>query len=92
MGLTRRGNWTYMSGWRLSAAGIERLEEIRAGGGFIMSVGVRYGLLGGLGALDWREPHRPVRVPYPTSQYRSSSRPTTGRRTSWNRCSRRWQS
>ncbi len=51
--------------WRLSSAGVERLEQIRAGGGFIMSVGVRYGLLGGTGAPDWREPHRPVRVPYP---------------------------
>jgi hypothetical protein len=51
--------------WRLSAAGVERLEQIRAGGGFVMSVGVRYGLLGGIGAPDWREPHRPVRVPYP---------------------------
>ena len=51
--------------WRLSSAGIERLEQIRAGGGFTMSVGVRYGLLGGTGAPDWREPHRPVRVPYP---------------------------
>ncbi|MBV9853833.1 MAG: hypothetical protein JOY82_04830 [Streptosporangiaceae bacterium] len=51
--------------WRLSSAGAERLEQIRAGGGFMMSVGVRYGLLGGTGAPDWREPHRPVRVPYP---------------------------
>ena len=51
--------------WRLSSAGVERLEQIRAGGGFVMSVGVRYGLLGGIGAPDWREPHRPVRVPYP---------------------------
>jgi len=51
--------------WRLSSAGVERLEQIRAGGGFMMSVGVRYGLLGGTGAPDWREPHRPVRVPYP---------------------------
>ena len=51
--------------WRLSSAGIERLEQIRAGGGFTMSVGVRYGLLGGTGAPDWREPYRPVRVPYP---------------------------
>jgi hypothetical protein len=51
--------------WRLSSAGVERLEQIRAGGGFMMSVGVRYGLLGGTGAPDWREPHRPVREPYP---------------------------
>ena len=51
--------------WRLSSAGVERLEQIRAGGGFMMSVGVRYGLLGGTGGPDWREPHRPVRVPYP---------------------------
>ncbi|HUC21718.1 MAG TPA: hypothetical protein VMA73_03355, partial [Streptosporangiaceae bacterium] len=51
--------------WRLSSAGVERLEQLRAGGGFTMSVGVRYGLLGGTGAPDWREPHRPVRVPYP---------------------------
>ncbi len=39
--------------WRLSSAGIERLEQIRAGGGFMMSVGVRYGLLGGTGSPDW---------------------------------------
>jgi hypothetical protein len=51
--------------WRLSSAGVERLEQLRAGGGFTMSVGVRYGLLGGTGAPDWREPHRPGRVPYP---------------------------
>lgn len=51
--------------WRLSSAGVERLEQTRAGGGFTMSVGVRYGLVGGTGAPDWREPHRPVRVPYP---------------------------
>ena len=51
--------------WRLSSAGVERLEQLRAGGGFTMSVRVRYGLLGGTGAPDWREPQRPVRVPYP---------------------------
>jgi hypothetical protein len=51
--------------WRLSSAGVERLEQIRAGGGFMMSVGVRYGLLGGTGAPNCRDPHRPVRVPYP---------------------------
>jgi hypothetical protein len=27
--------------WRLSAAGVERLEQIRAGGGFMMSVAIR---------------------------------------------------
>jgi hypothetical protein len=51
--------------WRLSAAGIERLEQVRAGGGFMLQVGVRYGLMGGSAAPDWEEPHRPVRVPFP---------------------------
>ena len=51
--------------WRLSAAGVERIEQIRSGGGFMISVGVRYGLMGGTGTPDWREPHRPVRVPFP---------------------------
>lgn len=44
--------------WRLSAAGVERLEQIRAGGGVMMSVAIRYGLMGGTGAPDRREPHR----------------------------------
>jgi len=51
--------------WRLSGAGIERLEQIRAGGGFMLQVGVRYGLMGGTAAPDWEEPHRPVQVPFP---------------------------
>ena len=44
--------------WRLSAAGVERLEQIRAGGGVMMSVAIRYGLMEGTGAPDRREPHR----------------------------------
>ena len=44
--------------WRLSAAGVERLEQIRAGGGVMMSVAIRYGLMEGTGAPDRREPHQ----------------------------------
>jgi len=51
--------------WRISANGIERLEQVRAGGDFMLQVGVRYGLMGGTAAPDWEEPHRPVRVPFP---------------------------
>jgi hypothetical protein len=58
-------NFQLQPRWRISAAGIERLEQIRASGGFTLHVGVRYGLMGGTGAPDWREPHRPVRVPFP---------------------------
>jgi hypothetical protein len=43
--------------WRLSAAGVEHLEQIRAGG-VMMSVAIRYRLMGGTGAPDRREPHR----------------------------------
>lgn len=51
--------------WRISVAGVERLEQTRAGGNFTLQVGVRYGLMGGTTAPGWEEPHRPVRVPYP---------------------------
>jgi hypothetical protein len=44
--------------WRLSAAGAGRLEQIRAGGGVMMSVAVRYGLRGGRGAPVRRGLHR----------------------------------
>jgi hypothetical protein len=51
--------------WRISAAGVERLEQVRAGGNLMLQVGVRYGLMGGNAAPGWEEPHRPVRVPFP---------------------------
>lgn len=51
--------------WRISAAGVERIEQVRAGGNFMLQVGVRYGLMGGTAAPGWEEPHRPVRVPFP---------------------------
>lgn len=51
--------------WRLSPAGVERLEQARAGGGFTLEVNVEYGLMGGTGAPDWRQPERPIRVPWP---------------------------
>jgi hypothetical protein len=51
--------------WRISAAGVERIEQVRAGGNFTLEVGVRYGLMGGTTAPGWQEPHRPVRVPFP---------------------------
>jgi hypothetical protein len=51
--------------WRISAAGVERLEQVRAGGNFMLQVGVRYGLMGGTAAPGWEQPHRPVRVPFP---------------------------
>jgi hypothetical protein len=51
--------------WRISASGVERIEQVRAGGDFVLQVGVRYGLMGGTAAPDWEEPHRPVRVPFP---------------------------
>ena len=44
--------------WRLSAAGVERLEQIGAGGGVMISVAIRYGLMEGTGAPDRREPHQ----------------------------------
>ena len=77
--------------WRLSSAGVERLEQIRAGGGFTMSVGVRYGLLGGTGHRTGANRTGRSGCPTPTSRSRSSSRPTTGRRMSWSLCSRRRQ-
>ena len=51
--------------WRISAAAVERIEQVRAGGNFTLYVGVRYGLMGGTTAPAWEEPHRPVRVPFP---------------------------
>jgi hypothetical protein len=51
--------------WRISTSGIERLEQVRAGGGFTLHVTIRYGLMGGTTAPYWEEPHRPVRVPFP---------------------------
>jgi hypothetical protein len=51
--------------WRVSSAGIERLEQARAAGNFMLQVTVRYGLMGGTAAPDWEEPHRPVRAPFP---------------------------
>jgi len=63
--------------WRLSSAGIERLEQLRAGGGFTLSVGVRYGLLGGIGAPDWLEPHR-----LPCGRCSGITRPTGTKRSS----------
>jgi hypothetical protein len=51
--------------WRWSAAEIGRLEQIRAGGGLMLQVGVRYGLRGETAAPDWQGPHRPVRVAFP---------------------------
>jgi hypothetical protein len=51
--------------WRITTSGIERLERVRAGGGLMLHVGVRYGLMGGIVAPGWEEPHRPVRVPFP---------------------------
>jgi hypothetical protein len=56
---------TLYAQWRLSAVGVERLEQIRAGGNFMLHVTVEYGLMGGITAPDWREPHRPIRGPYP---------------------------
>jgi hypothetical protein len=44
--------------WRLSAAGAERLEQICAGGGVMVSVAIRCRLTGGTGAPDRREAHR----------------------------------
>lgn len=57
--------FSVLAQWRLSAAAIERIEQIRDGKGFTFQVGVRYGLMGGTGAPDWRQPERPVRVPFP---------------------------
>jgi hypothetical protein len=51
--------------WRISPAAVERIEQMRAGGNFMLHVGVRYGLMGGTTAPGWEEPHRPVRVPFP---------------------------
>lgn len=51
--------------WRISTAGVERLEQARAGGNLILWLGVRYGLMGGTAAPGWEQPHRPVRVPFP---------------------------
>jgi hypothetical protein len=51
--------------WRLSAAAIERIEQARDGGGFMLQVTAEYGLMGGTTAPDWRQPHRPIRGPYP---------------------------
>jgi hypothetical protein len=45
---------------------VERIEQIRAGDGFMLQVSVRYGLMGGTAAPAWEEPHRPVRVPFPS--------------------------
>lgn len=56
---------TVRARWRLSGTGVERLEQVRAGGGFTLEVGVEYGLMGGTGAPDWRQPERPIRVPWP---------------------------
>jgi hypothetical protein len=49
--------------WRLSAVAIERLEQARAGGNFMLQVTIEYGLMGGTAAPDWRQPHRPIRGP-----------------------------
>ena len=49
--------------WRLSAAAIERFEQARAGGNFMLQVTIEYGLMGGTAAPDWRQPHRPIRGP-----------------------------
>jgi hypothetical protein len=57
--------FSVLAQWKLSPTAVERLEQIRGGHGFTLSVGVRYGLMGGTGAPDWREPHRPLRVPFP---------------------------
>lgn len=51
--------------WRLSETGIERLEQIRGGGEFTLSVAVWYALIGGTSAPDWLESHRPIRTPFP---------------------------
>jgi len=51
--------------WRISAAAAERIEQVRAGGNFMLQAGIRYGLMGGIAAPGWEEPHRPVRVPFP---------------------------
>ena len=72
----------------MSAAGIERLEQVRADGGFMLQVGVRYGLMGGTAAPDWQEPHRAVRVAFPDRPPHVSIKRMTGCRTSWIRGSR----
>lgn len=51
--------------WRITSSGIERLEQARAGRNLMLQVGVRYGLMGGIAAPGWEQPHRPVRVPFP---------------------------
>jgi hypothetical protein len=51
--------------WRISNAGIEHLEQARAGGNLTLWLGIRYGLMGGTAAPGWEQPHRPVRVPFP---------------------------
>ena len=35
-------------------AGVERLEQVRAAGNFMLQVTVRYGLMGGTAAPDWK--------------------------------------
>ena len=79
--------------WRVSAAAVERIEQVRAGGNFTLYVGVRYGLMGGhYGTRLGRS--RTGRSAYrsPPSRRRSSSRRMTGSATSSSRGSRRRRS
>ena len=64
-GETEPRTFPVLAQWRLSADAVERIEQIRDGKGLTFRVGVRYGLMGGTGAPDWRQPERPVRVPFP---------------------------
>lgn len=52
--------------WTLSDTAIERIEKIRDGGNLTIYPDFHYALISpGTALPDWRQPHRPIRVPFP---------------------------
>lgn len=52
--------------WTLTDTTIERIEQIRAGGNVMFHPDFQYALFSpGTAMPDWRQPQRPIRVPYP---------------------------
>ena len=52
--------------WTLSDTAIERIEKIRGSGSVTIYPDIQYALISPGAALpDWRQPQRPIRVPYP---------------------------
>jgi hypothetical protein len=52
--------------WTLSDTAVERIEQIRDGGGLTIYPDFQYALISpGTAMPGWQQPQRPIRVPWP---------------------------